>query len=122
MTFNPLFLISRPFNYYGFYFFYLVIVRFNVLLISSFLQFSKDHMSKDKKLSKMMGLGCIIRSGTVFRNTPLLMRIVSEILLNRVGSDRDDMDVFFLLSSLQHVSKLLVSYYASPSSGDAYYS
>ena len=69
-------------------------------------QSARDTMSKDKKLCKMMGLGSIIRSGTAFGNLPLLMRIVSELILNRVGADKDDMDLFFLLSALQHVRQI----------------
>jgi len=63
----------------------------------------RDVLRRVSKQAKILGIAAIIRSGSAFNDPALLMRLVSEILINRVAADKDDLDVFILLAALQHV-------------------
>lgn len=51
-----------------------------------------------------MGVGSLLRCDAVVHNKSLLKKLVSEIITLRNPSDRDDAEIFFLVSALQSVS------------------
>lgn len=54
-----------------------------------------------QKQAKVMGVGCVLKCDAAINNKSLLRKLVSEIIVLRNPSDRDDTEIFFLVSALQ---------------------
>ncbi|KAF2352049.1 hypothetical protein FHG87_017195 [Trinorchestia longiramus] len=88
-----------------------VMMRFPVLVdcvVNNILSVYNKPRKLYQRQAKLLGIGCVFRYGLRHVSVRVLQRLIAEIVLVRYSSNKDDVEIFFLITALQEDSKVAV--------------